>query len=396
MSHDHFRPGRMKLAGRFLAIGLIAIGTLSAAVTTSAAQDRPIRIGSFTATSGGAAFLGDPQEKTLKLYVDKINKAGGIGGRKIELFHYDSAGDARQAVTFVRRLIEDNQVDVIMGGTTTGETMAVIPMVQEAGVPFISFAGGNVVVEPVRKWVFKTPGSDRMAVMRIFEDMKKRGFTKVAVLSGDGGFDQSCRAEAKSQAAKSGLTIAADEAYAQADTDLAPQFSRISSAGAQAILGCGFGVGAVVAVRNHQQLGSKLPLYFTHGVGAQQFVDAARGAAEGVRVTVSALLVADQLAADDPQRETVLKYAKEFEAAYGTRPAAFGGFAYDALFIALEAAQRAGKLDRAAIRDEIERTKGFVGIDGIFNMTPLDHMGLSYDIAFRLTEIRNNGWHLVK
>src|SRR5437868_6584353 len=119
MSHDQFQLARMKLAGRLVAIGLTAIGTLGAAVTTSAAQERPIRIGSFTATSGGAAFLGDPQEKTLKLYVDKINKAGGIGGRKVELFHYDSAGDARQAVTFVRRLIEDNQVDVIMGGTTT-------------------------------------------------------------------------------------------------------------------------------------------------------------------------------------------------------------------------------------------------------------------------------------
>ena len=102
MSHDHLQPSRIKLAGRLLALSLIAVGTLSAAVTKSAAQDRPIRIGSFTATSGGAAFLGDPQEKTLKLYVDKINKAGGIGGRKIELFHYDSAGDARQAVRMCR------------------------------------------------------------------------------------------------------------------------------------------------------------------------------------------------------------------------------------------------------------------------------------------------------
>ena len=375
-------------------LGVAAFGAFL--VGGAAASDKPIRIGSFTATSGGSAFLGDPQEKTLKLYVDKINKAGGIMGRKLELFHYDSGGDAKQAVTFVRRLIEDNLVDVIMGGTTTGESMAVIPMIQESEIPFLSFAGGNVVVEPVRKWVFKTPGSDRMAVSKIFDDMKKRGFTKVAVISGDGGFDQSCRAEAKSLASKFGLTLAADEGYAQADTDLTPQFSRIGSSGAQAILGCGFGVGAVVAVRNYQQIGSKLPMYFTHGVGSQQFVDAARGAAEGVRITVSAMLVADQLPANDPQRDVVLKYANEYAAAYGSRPAAFGGFAYDALHLALEAMVRAKGTDKAAVRDQLEKTKGFVGIDGIFNMTPQDHMGLAYDTAFRLTEIRNNAWHMVK
>jgi branched-chain amino acid transport system substrate-binding protein len=383
------------LVTTFLAVSAaVAVGMTS--LIPAHASDEPIRIGAFTATTGGASFLGDPQEKTLRLYVDKINAAGGVLGRKLQLFIYDSAGDARQAVTYVRRLIEDDKVDVIVGGTTTGETMAVIPMVEEAQIPFISFAGGNVVVEPVRKWVFKTPGSDRMAVSKIYTDMKARGFSRAALISGDGGFDQSCRKEALAVAKKMDVTVVADETYAQADTDMTPQFSRIGSAKPDAVVSCGFGVAAVIVIRNFRQVGLKSPIYFTHGVGAQQFVDGARGAAEGARIVVSSLPVADQLAENDPQREVALAYTNEYKAKYGEAPAAFGGFAYDALHLVKAAMERAKATDKAAVRDELEKTSGFVGINGIFNMTPQDHMGLDFETAFKLTEIRDSAWHLVK
>lgn len=385
----------LKNIGTSVLAATLAAGGLLAA-TGASAQQRPIRIGAFTATTGGASFLGDPQEKTLRLYVDKINKAGGVLGRKLELFIYDSAGDARQAVTYTRRLIEDNEVDIIIGGSATGESMAVIPIVEEAQIPFISLSGGNVVVEPVRKWVFKTPGSDRMAVSKIYTDMKARGFSKAAVISGDGGFDKSCQKEAVTVAKTMGIAIVADEVYAQADTDMTPQFTRIAGAKPHAIVGCGFGLGGVITVRNHRQITPQIPLYFTHGVGSQQFVEGARGAAENVRITVSPLLVAEQLDDSDPQKKTLLEYTKEYQEKFGEKPAAFGGFSYDALHIALAAMQRAGGTDKAKVRDEIERTKNFIGIDGIFNMSPTDHMGLDFNTAFRLTEIKNNGWHLVK
>mgnify|MGYP006285065511 CR=1 FL=1 len=161
------------------AVALAAFGALGIGAAQAQA---PIKIGSFLAVTGGASFLGDPEAKTLKLYVEQMNKAGGINGRKLEAVIYDSAGDARQAVTFARRLIEEDKVDIIIGGSTTGETMAVVPLVEEAQIPFISLAGANVIVEPVKKWVFKMPHSDRMAVEKIYEDMKKNGKTKAAIL----------------------------------------------------------------------------------------------------------------------------------------------------------------------------------------------------------------------
>ena len=143
-----------------LIVGLatLLLGAGAALFTAGAAiAQEPIKIGAFLSVTGGAAFLGDPEQKTLELYVEKLNAAGGVLGRKLQLVSYDSAGDAEKARTFVKRLIEQDKVDAIVGGSTTGETMAVVPLVEAAGMPFISLAGAVVITEPVKKWVFKTP-----------------------------------------------------------------------------------------------------------------------------------------------------------------------------------------------------------------------------------------------
>lgn len=358
----------------------------------------PIRVGAFVAATGPASFLGAPELNTLRLYVDRINRSGGVLGRQLQLSIYDSAGDARQAVTFVRRLIEEDRVDFIVGGSTTGETMAVLPLVTEAGVPMISLAGANVVVQPVgeRRWMFKTPHSDTMAVQKIYEDMKRDNLTRAAILGGSGGFDQSCRAEAQRLAPQYGITIVADETYGASDTDMTPQLTRIRNAqGVQAIVGCGFGGPTVITARNYRQLGMQsIRFYFNHGVASPQFIAQSGGAAEGIRVPVAALLVADQLPANDPQRQVALDYIQAYRAAFNEDVSTFGGHAYDGLMIALDAVRRAGGTDRARVRDEIERTTNFVGVDGIFNMSAQDHMGLDLR-SFRMVEIRNNNWRLL-
>ena len=149
----------------------------------SAVAADPIKIGSVLSVTGPAAFLGDPELKTLQLYVAEINKKGGVIGRPLELVHYDDSSDAGKANGFTKRLIDDDKVDILVGGTTTGATMSAAPLVEKAGIPFISLAGAVVIVEPVKKFVFKTPHTDRMAAEKVFEDMKKRGLTKVALLS---------------------------------------------------------------------------------------------------------------------------------------------------------------------------------------------------------------------
>src|SRR5574341_186503 len=184
------------------------------------AQPQPLRIGAFLSVTGPAAFLGDPEQKTLELYVERLNAAGGVLGRRLELVAYDSAGDAEKARGFVKRLIEQDKVDVLVGGSTTGETMAAVPLAEAAGMPFISLAGAVVIIEPVKKWVFKTPHTDRMACEKVFVDMRARGATRAALISGAGGFDRSMRAECLKVADKQGVQIVADESYGAGDTDM--------------------------------------------------------------------------------------------------------------------------------------------------------------------------------
>lgn len=368
---------------------------LLAAATAVHAQ-APIRVGAFLSVTGPAAFLGDPEQKTLELYVERLNAAGGVLGRKLELVAYDSGGDAEKARTFAKRLIEQDRVDVIVGGSTTGETMAVVPLVEAAGMPFISLAGAVVIVEPVKKWVFKTPHTDRMACDKIFVDMKARGFSKAALVSGSGGFDKSMRAQCLGVAKNHGIDIVADETYGAGDTDMTAQLTKIRNApGVQAVLNAGFGQGPAIVTKNYKQLGIAQPLYQSHGVASKQFIQLAGDAAEGVRLPAAALLVAETLPDRDPQKKVVVDYKRAYEARFKQDVSTFGGHAYDGLMLAVEAMQKAGSTDKAKVRDALERIRGYMGTAGVVNMSAQDHMGLDLT-AFRMLEVRKGDWALVQ
>jgi len=361
---------------------------------TAQAAD-PIKIGSVLSATGPAAFLGDPEVKTLEMYVESINKAGGLLGRPLQLVHYDDGSDANKANSFAKRLIYDDQVDVIIGGTTTGSTMSMDPLAEKAGVPFISLAGAVVIIDPVKKWLFKTPHTDRMAAEKVFEDMKKRGYTKIALLSETSGFGQSGKKESELVAPDYGIQIVANETYGPKDTDMSPQLTKIKNDPAvQAVLVFGLGQGPALVTRNYKQLGVKLPLYHAHGVCSNEFIKLARDAAEGVRLPCAALVVADKLPDSDAQKPVVTAYAKAFQERWKSEVSTFGGHAYDGLMLYADAVKRAGGTDKAKVRDAIEQTKGYVGTGGVVNMSATDHMGLDLS-AFRMLEIHNGDWKLI-
>jgi len=372
-----------------------AVIVLAFAAAAAFAQE-PIRVGAFLSVTGPAAFLGDPEQKTLEMYVERLNAAGGINGRKLALTVYDDAGDAEKARTFTKRLIEQDKVDVIVGGSTTGTTMAAVPLVEQAQIPFISLAGAVVIIEPAKKWVFKTPHTDRMACEKIFTDVKSRQLTKVALISGTGGFDKSMRGECVKVAPKYGVEIVADETYGAADTDMTAQLTKIrGTQSVQAVLNAGFGQGPAIVTRNYRQLGITAPLYQSHGVASKEYVKLSGDAAEGVRLPAAALLVADILPDADPQKKVVVAYKSEYETKYKSDVSTFGGHAYDGLMLAAEAVRRAGGTDKAKVRDALEATRGYVGTGGVVNMSADDHMGLDLT-AFQMLEVRKGNWVVIR
>jgi len=366
----------------------------SLAVSVTAQAGDTIKIGSFLAVTGGASFLGDPELKTLQMYIDEINKNGGVLGKQLELVHYDTGANPKKAVSFIKRLVQKDKVDLIIGGSTSGTTMAVAPLVKKFSIPMISLAGSVKIIDPTMKWMFKVPHTDRMAAAKVFADMKKRGFTKIALISGSGGFDKSGRAQSIKLAPDYDITIVSDESYGNKDTDMTAQLTKIRASDAQAILNFGFGKAPAIVTKNIKQLGITIPVYQSHGVASNKYIELSGDAANGVRLPAAAIVVANELADDDIQKKVTMAYKTSFEAKHGP-VSSFGAHAYDALMIAVDALKRAKSTDKEAVRSAIEGISGYVGAGGIFNMGADDHMGLKED-SFKMVEILDGGWTVVK
>ena len=382
----------MRMWRRFTVTAGIGILALISAGYQASAQ---IKIGSVLSVTGPASFLGDPEKRTLEIYVDEINAKGGVNGQKLQLIVYDDAGNANNARTFATRLVEEDKVVAMVGGSTTGATLAMIPVFEDAKIPFISLAGGIQIIEPVHKWVFKTPHTDRMACEKIFADLKRRNLTTIALISGTDAFGKSMRDQCVAVAPKAGIKIALEESYGPRDSDMTPQLTNIrNKAGVQAVVNPGFGQGPAIVTRNYSQLGIKLPLYQSHGVASKQFIELAGPAAEGVRLPAAALLIADKLPSSDPQKPVVVNYTRTYQQKTGQAVSTFGGHAYDGLMILVQAMERAKSADPSKVRDEIEKTKGYIGTGGIVNMSPTDHLGLNLS-AFHMLEIKDGDWALV-
>ncbi|AYH43827.1 ABC transporter substrate-binding protein [Azoarcus sp. DN11] len=360
-----------------------------------AQAEAPIKIGAVVSATGPASFLGDPEGKTLRLYVDRINAAGGVLGRKLELVLYDDASDANKANSFARRLVMQDEVDAIIGPSTTGSTMAIAPQVEGAKIPMISLAAASVIVEPVRPWIFKMPHSDRMAAQKILGDMKSRGVKQFALLSDTGGFGKSGRTETLKLAESMGLKVVEDQQYGEKDTDMTPQLTKIKSSPAQAIMIFGTGQAPAIIARNYQQLAIKQPLYTTHGQASQEFIRIAGDAAEGIRLATPALLIAKALPDGDKQKAVSVSYQSAFESEYKTDVSSFGGYAHDAILMLVDAMKRAGGTNKEKVRAEIEKSNGFVGVSGVYTMSATDHMGLDVS-AFRMVEVQRGAFKEVK
>ncbi len=354
----------------------------------------PVKIGALFSVTGPASPLGEPEPNTAVMMVDEINKAGGIKGTKLELIVYDTQGDATKAVQGVNKLIKDDKVVAIIGPSTTGDSMAIIPVIEKSEIPLVSCAAGIKITDPVKKWVFKTAQNDSLAVMRIYKNLQKQKVSKVAIITVSDGFGASGREQLKLQVKSFGIEIISDETYSPKDTDMTVQLTKIRDSKAEAVICWGTNPGPAMVARNAKQLGIKIPLYMSHGVSSKKFIELAGEAAEGIMLPSGKVIVADQLPNSDPQKKALMSYVNQYKARYKVEGDHFGGHAWDAVML-LKGAMERGGFSPAAIRDQLEKTKKFAGIGGTFTFSPQDHAGLTSD-AFVLVKIEKGDWKLLK
>ncbi len=239
--------------------------------TPAFAAPEPYKIGAVFSITGVGSFLGEPEKKTAEMIADDINKQGGINGHPLELIVYDDESDTTKCNLAVKKLIKKDEVPVIVGPTRSGESLAVVGVAEEAKVPLISCATSYKIVTPIesRKWVFKVAGSDSQVVGKMYDYMKSKGVTKVAVMTDSSGYGASGREELLRLAPEYGFTIVADERFGPQDTDLSAQLTKIRGTQPQAIVNWSVGPTQILAVKNWRDLGmGNIPLYQSHGFGS--------------------------------------------------------------------------------------------------------------------------------
>jgi len=373
---------------------LLGVGILLSTLPATAAE--PIRIGAIFSVTGAASFLGEPERNTAKMLEEDLNRDGGLLGRKVEVIVYDDESDATKALTAVDRLIKRDRVAAIVGPSTSGSTLAIIPKAEEAKVPLLSCAAARKIVEPVRRWVFKVAASDILAVRKIFQDLKQRGLTKVAILTASDAYGAGGREDIKEFAPQIGIALVADEVFGPKDTDMTAQLTRIKGTAAQAIIVWGTNPGPAVIARNRIQLRVAMPIYMSSGIASKKFIELASPEnVEGILLPAGRLLVEGQLPAGHPQKKILAEYIKEYEQRYKQPVSTFGGHAWDAVMLTAQAIRSAKSAEPAAIRDALEKIRGFQGTAGTFNFSPEDHGGLTEE-AFVMVRIVKGEWEMVR
>ncbi|MGA2464644.1 MAG: ABC transporter substrate-binding protein [Thermodesulfobacteriota bacterium] len=373
-------------------IAILVMGLLIGhGIPAEAQQVKVWKIGAIFPITGPGATFGEAGRNSALMFQEEINKAGGINGVPIEVIIADDQSNESKAVLAANKLINNDGVVAIIGSYLTGPVMAILPVMQKSQIPLIALSGSSPPVEPIRKWIFKTPYTDRKAAERYLMDMKKRGVTKLAILSVSNALGDSVSKHFKEQGPEMGIKIVAHERFEQKDTDMSVQLTKIRATDAQAVIGAVVGPPAAIIAKNVQQLGMKIPLYLWYGVGDQVFLDMAGDAANGIRLAVSKYIAPEQLPDSDPLKSSILSVKKEYEKKYGTKTSNMHvGGARDALSIIVQAIRQGGK-DPASIRDQMVKIRNLKGIWGFYNITEEDHVGLDPK-DLMMVEVRNKKW----
>ena len=350
----------------------------------------PIKVGAFFAESGPAAYIGTPTKLVAEMVVKKINKEGGVNGAPIELVNADTEGEPTKAVMAFKKFVSVDKVKAVVGPTRTGTGMAVKKQVESAKIPTVMTVGGDPIIMEGKvgkmnfgtaHYVFKAPQRSSVAVQRVLNYLKAKGMLKIALLTASDGFGRDGARWLGKLAPKMGFKIATKEQFNPRDVDMKSQLTKIAGHKPQAIIVWTIGPAGAIISKNHHALGLKPALVQCHGLPGPSYIKLAGKASEGDLMPSTKLVVWEQLPASDPQKKVIAEFVKLYQAAGYDKKYPINthsGYAWDALMLITNAMKKAGT-DPQKLRDAIEQTKGYVGVSGIYNITPKDHNGLGVD-----------------
>ena len=387
---------------------LLAAGTIALSdFRPATAQEKPeLRVAAIVAVTGPASALGAPERNAVELF-EKTWASRNDLPFKIKVISYDDGSDPTKSVSLTRKAIEEDKVQVVVCCTTTPGSMAIIDTVSAAKVTMISMASSATIIEPAgsRPFTFKTPISDKLMLQRTLSYMKREGIKKIGFFGLEDAYGEGGLKELQNIAKDDGIELVATERFARQDTNFTPQALRLKQAGLDAVYIHAIPPSADLAHEALKRVGYTGAIYHGAGSSINAFVDIGKANVEGVIVGVGALNVYDQIKADNPLRPVLAKFAELYDGTYGKgKVDVFAGQSWDAMMLAVNAYQSAGaagaKVDdlaamRVAIKDAMERTREWPGVNGVFTITPTDHLGLDTRSTF-LSKIKGGKFVLIE
>ena len=355
-----------------------------------------IKLGAFFDLSGPAANIGTPTKLVAQMVVDKINKEGGVNGKQLELVFGDTQGDPAKAVNLAKKFIYKDKVAAIIGPTRTGTGMAVKKLINDAKIPAFMTVGGDPVIMGGDKlgpfdWIFKSPQRSSVAVKRLYMYLRDKGLTDIALLTASDGFGKDGVNWLTKLAPDYGIHVVGQESFGPTDTDMTAQLTKIKNTDPRAIVVWTIGPAGAIISKNEQQLGIPLPLFQCHGLPDPKYIELAGSSSEGDRMPATKLMVADELPDNDPQKPVIQEFIHLYRDQYGYDKQfpinTHSGYAWDAIMMVANAMKKAGT-DAGTLRKAIEQTKGYVGVSGVYTLTPEDHNGLDVD-SMVLVQVKN-------
>lgn len=351
-----------------------------------------IKIGAVFSLTGPNSPLGVPEKQAVEMQVKKINQAGGINGKAIELIIEDDKSDNTEAVKAIRKLHKTDEVIAVLGSSGSGPSLGMVDYALKEKLPLISMAAADQITNPVQVGIFKTPHTDIHGTKRIYQFLNEKGWKKVAILYDSNTYGSGWGKQLNTYAPQYGLTIVAEEKYGTKDSSMSTQLTKIKSSGAEVLIIAGTNPAPSTIVKEAKQLGITMPIVSSHGSANEKFLELAGSAAEGIYMVAGKLLIPEQLKADDPQTPVIQEFVQNYKENYHGLPDGFAGYSYDGLNILVEALKSVDG-DRSKLADAIEKVN-YIGVTGEFKFSKNDHNGLTEE-SMVILQVKDGKYTLV-
>ena len=365
---------------------------------TIASADAQIRIGLMVSATGPTSAIGIPQKNTGDILPRTI------GGVRVEYISLEDGGDTTRAVQNVKKLIAENNIDALIGPSTTPNAFAILDVIADARVPMMATVGTSSIVEPLdakKRWVYKTTQNDDLIAAALLEHMAKNSVKSVGFIGFNDPYGENWLKVFSALGEKAGVKVVAVERYGRTDSSVTGQTLKLIAAKPDAMLIAAVGGPAVLPQATLREQGFKGTVYQTHAVATDDFIKLGKDKVEGTVLAAGPMLVIDEIADSNPTKKVALAYIAAYEKQFGTKPATFGANTWDsglllerAIPVALKTAKPGTEAFRSALRDALEQEREVVGCQGVFNMSPTNHNGMD-ERARVLVTVRDGKFRLL-